>query len=496
MSFVPRRRSILCFLLIYFGFFHWALGSPYRIHEMWTLVGSVGVGWVGSPTYCDLNGDGESEAIVPVVEPTSLESSTIQVLDVRSGQRLFRTTGGEAGFGYPLCFDTNGDGTLDIITGGHINDVYALSGIDGSRLWALSDTSADAISGHTFTPVAIPQYKEFFFITTGGNSDGAVDGKRNPGSLLVLGRRGQLIAKWDEPQKKEMYSSPAAVAVGNDDNDDRGDSLIYIAVGSGGETISGSLYLLLYNETTQMFSQIASFPSACENGGFISSPIMGDVNGDGVPDVVASDICGAIHAYSIYGDQLWQQQQVFDFGVSNPILADLDEDDIYDIVVATIEPNFSFPETFLSQNTIVSAYRGIDGTVFWTKFIQGHIVVSSPATADLDGDGLEDIWLVAARRGLETSPPYLLVLSGADGTELLRYESVNWAGTPLVGDANGNELLDVLVIDVPQISLFPVPIQKPAEIRFLEIADVEFREDSYSGFRGPNHDGYRPSDND
>ncbi|HKY64489.1 MAG TPA: hypothetical protein VJR29_13855 [bacterium] len=456
--------------------------------DAWSVAELPGFGVEGSPTYCDLDGDGQDEAIVPAAWPLPGfgDLSYMNVIDPATGTPVFTTPPGTAGFSHPICRDVNDDGTLDIITAGRFEDVYALSGVDGSRLWALTDQHPDAPMGNIYAPVGVPQHPDLLFVTTGGGGEQDVGGPRNPGGILAINTDGELLARWAEPNQAEVYSSAAVVAAGQDPRN------ILVVFGSGGETLPGSLHFLIYNRTFKKFVPIAEIPTACDSGGYIPSPVIGDITGGilHLPEVVAADMCGNVAAFTFWGHELWRRTITPRYIVSNPVLVNLDGKKGYDVVVAGSAFNFSLPETYFERESVVAAFRGKDGAPLWSATLDLP-VTSSPVTADADGDGTEDIWVAHLLPGF-TGPPdpsYLQVLSGKSGSPLLSYGNVNWAGTPVIGDADGDGSLDVLIQDAP--ADFGGTILE-SETRLISLDGVPFDPDaSYSGFRGINHDGYR-----
>ena len=65
-------------------------------------------------------------------------------------------------------------------------------------------------------------------------------------------------------------------------------------------------------------------------------------------------------------------------------------------------------------------------------------------------------------------------------------------GTPLLDDIDGDGTLDVLLADAPFTATAFGTGYLPATIKLLPFEGVAFDPDhSFSGFRGPGHDGVR-----
>ncbi|MCG8461129.1 MAG: PQQ-like beta-propeller repeat protein [Holophagales bacterium] len=451
----------------------------------WTLAEDPATGFEGSPTYCDLDGDGQDEAIVAVGSGAfefPMDPAYVQAVDPRTGTQLWRSAQGDAGFAAPLCRDANGDGVLDVLTAGRFGDVRALSGIDGSVVWSLNALNPGEIDddANTYAPVSAPERPDVVFVSTGGGVDPG-QGPRNPGAVLAFDLHGDVLARWDEPDQAEIYSSPAVVAFGKHKRN------ILLVVGSGGETLPGSLHFLVYNTFFRFFVAYAQVPSGCDTGGFVSSPVLGDITGDRfrIPEVVAADFCGSVAAFNLLGHELWRQTMIWPYAIANPLLTDLSSDGVFDVAVASIAVNPSLPDTFPLIDAALETFDGPTGARLWSTPLK-LAPFSTPAAADVDGDGVEDIWVPTQNFFL---PSEITVYSGLDGSELVAYGSVNWAGSPILGDANGDGSIDVLVMDGPPVFAPPFP---PVSTILLDLPGVSFDPSaSWSGFRGPDNDGYR-----
>ncbi|NUN97776.1 MAG: VCBS repeat-containing protein, partial [Candidatus Omnitrophica bacterium] len=190
-----------------------------------------------------------------------------------------------------------------------------------------------------------------------------------------------------------------------------------------------------------------------------SSPALGDLNGDGRPDIVVLSDEGVIYAY----DHLGQPLPGFPFiapadtfatpissavNFASPVLADVDGDGILDVIVAM-------------SNARVYGLRG-DGTMLPgfpivlppgaapdLPALPGDDILSTPALGDVDGDGRLEMAVAFYSGADNASRLYVYDLPGkADG------ESMEWptfhqntlrtgffAGPP-TGDANRDGVVD------------------------------------------------------
>jgi hypothetical protein len=201
------------------------------------------------------------------------------------------------------------------------------------------------------------------------------------------------------------FGSPTVADVNND-----GD--LEIAVG----TANRKVYLFQRNGTSgATLSVMPGWPQNVE-AGVGSAPAIGDVTGDGVPEIIFTSGTGGdpsasrggageIYVFSVNGTLLWKHtsQVVGATGrpggiFGSPVLADLNGDNILDIVAAGFDqniyafssvggtkaaiPHVAWPESVGSRN---SAFIWLgDGS--W----------ATPAIADIDGDGTLDIVITSA----------------------------------------------------------------------------------------------------
>jgi outer membrane protein assembly factor BamB len=154
-----------------------------------------------------------------------------------------------------------------------------------------------------------------------------------------------------------VYSSPAIGDINND-------GIPEVVFGSGNTRI----YALNGTSGTIVWSYLT--------GGWVtSSPAIGDINNDGFPDVVVGSNGGAIYALRGDGSLLWSYG-VGNSSISSPAIGDINNDAIPDVVVG-------------NSNGVVYALRGTDGSLLWSYTTGGS--VSSPAIGDINNDGIPDV---------------------------------------------------------------------------------------------------------
>ena len=168
-----------------------------------------------------------------------------------------------------------------------------------------------------------------------------------------------------------------------------------------------------------------------------SAPALGDVDGDGVLEIVAGAKAGYVVAVDVDPNtwatgELWRSPVIDNPLSTSPLLRDVDNDGALEVVVAT-----RFGLVCLDAAT---------GTVEWTSDARGLVFVASPTLAgDVNGDGAPEI-LYADAFGK------LYVVSGLDGSTVRMVDL--WAAglkpnlvvhTPVVADVDGDGLEEAVL---------------------------------------------------
>ncbi len=193
----------------------------------------------------------------------------------------------------------------------------------------------------------------------------------------------------------------------------------------------------------------------------VASPAAGDVDGDGRPEVAVATLRGAVHLLDAEGSEMpgfpvyqdpagaTDPDHVWDEAfLSSPALADLDGDGDLEIVIGGQD-----------QQLYAWHHDGtpVDGFPVTLMNEIGARIVSSPATGDLDGDGADDV--VIGTNEVEGALWGLLwAVSGATGevlpgwparvfdmdAEMLPYIGTGNPNGPALGDVDGDGALEVV----------------------------------------------------
>ncbi len=313
-----------------------------------------------------------------------------------------------------VLVDMDRDGVNEVVVGaiGDANGVWAING-DRSLDWE-DGLSVGTLGG------SVPASADL----DGDNWEDVIIGSTD-GKVYARGRKDTAVQGWPINVGSEVHTAPA---VGNID----GQAGLEVVVGAD----NGKVYAWNSNGAILDRDGLAPWDWPQSTGGAVrSSPALGDLNGDGKPDVVVGSDDGNVYAWDYTGTALagWPKATANQVR-SCPALGDIDGDNELEIVVG-------------SDNGKVYAWNA-DGTVVdrdgvapwdWPKST-GGMVRSSPALGDLDEDG------------------YLDIVVGSDDSKIHAWDHTGTAlagwpvttggairSSPVIGDIDGDNKLEVLV---------------------------------------------------
>lgn len=370
----------------------------------------------------DLNGDGKLDAVMPNPLPTVLKLSSYIAVAIGNGDGTFKPVVqypmDNPGLNHVAVGDFNGDGIPDLAATGRGAGVSLLVGVgDG-----------------TFHPaqLAIPLPNAFNISVADLNGDGKLDlvvtVPAAGGGFDIFFGNGD--GTFGTPQVFTLDQAPVALAVG---------PLIRggppsIAVNWSG---SNSVYLYFGNGKGAFSGpRVVDLPAGYQDGLSI-----GDMNGDGIPDLLSAGIAGpysTVGAYIAYGEGAGNYSAPVEYpiegwdGIGNAVLADLRGIGRLDVVTSGAD----------AMSVLLNTGKGLLEDGIWTKVTGG---AACGASADFNGDGKPDLAV--------NTPTGISILLGT-GSAALPFS----AGTPIVAagagcliavDLNGDGIPDLLAPIIP-----------------------------------------------
>jgi hypothetical protein len=281
----------------------------------------------------------------------------------------------------------------------------------------------------------------------GGNSkaDPNSEVNRFPGVLMLFdSKTGNILAADTMPDGKESYMSPLCFA-------EAGETDMTIIFGTGGETISGNLYVAKLSDLIARKLSRAKVIATEVGHGFIAPPSLADISQDGHLDIVA--ISHGSLAFAIDGKDhttLWKKN-LPNTECSNSFavgyFTDDDVPDFFTFVSKGIWPN--------STGSLQVMFDGKTGQIAYQDSI-GCTGYSSPVVYDLNDDGLEeaiisinefDCSLGFVGEQPSTMENKLIAINFLNGSKQLIDQSPNFKNifsTPWIGDLDNDGYLDII----------------------------------------------------
>jgi hypothetical protein len=355
----------------------------------------------------DVDHDGAIDFVTsaPTSSAGGANAGRVYAYSSRTGKLLWSVDGkpGEQlGTGVESAGDVDGDGTQDVVAGApYSGRTYVYSGKDGHTLFTLrAENDSDAFGQHVSTAGDV-DHDGHADVLVGAPSSNA--GGRGAGrAYLYSGKDGHLLSTLTGERAGDAFGS----TVGGWSDAKR--TLIVVGAPAAGSGKVGRTYV--YDGLSKKPKFIIESDSTGRALGAMFVSVMGDVNGDGVPDVYASDYTngakgastGRIYVHSGRDGKrlltLTGEGAGEGFGIGPAKTGDVDHDGNADLVIGSWQ--YSAAATSGGR---VYLYSGRDGHLMktYTDRIPGDTFgFDAVGIGDVDGDGTVDFLLTAAWSGV------------------------------------------------------------------------------------------------
>lgn len=360
-------------------------------------------GWIARDIG-DVDGDGVTDFVTsaPTSNAGGAAAGRVYVYSTKSGKLLWKVdghAGDRLGIGIEAAGDTNGDGIPDVIASAPgAGKAYIYSGKDGSVLVTMSAEDRNDGFGRHVSTAGDVNHDGFadVFVGAPGNRNGT-------GAAYVFsGRDGKLLAKYTGEREADNFGASVAGFTGQHG------ILLIAGAPQAGESHHGRTYAYKSLTAKPAFTFDADASGQALGAMFLSIP--GDLDGDGYPDVYASDFsdngkapgAGRIYVHSGKdGHRLFTltgETPGEGFGTSPSVAGDVDRDGVPDLIVGAWQYS-------AQANSAGRAYlfSGKDGKLIrtYTCRIPGDTFgFDSVGIGDIDKDGTVDFLITSAWSGI------------------------------------------------------------------------------------------------
>lgn len=452
------------------------------------------LGTLSSPRLADLNRDGVLDIVVGAgtIEFHASDSS-ILALDGSDGSLLWTCTARDQVFGSPVFKDVTGDEVADIFIGGRSAELRAINGKNGDILWEyfpykVDVSKSDSGAYNFFSPQFIPDQDhdgvDDLIVAAGGYVKALPhDPARPAGKILVISSAsGTLLASAAMPDGKEIYMSVVVA-------DFMGDGQLSVIFGTGGETLGGSLYKATLHDILKGDLSRATLLESGYEKGFVAPPVLADITGDDVPDIIANSVNGRMIAIDGATERnLWRVA--------------VDGTEAYCSIAVGYYTGDNIPDFFTNygvgvwpdlNRSIQFMVDGRTGRIVFKDSL-GTFQESTPVTVDYNGDGFDDaIFSVNDHQRSTGYSNRLMVIDFQRDTLYAvspRTNGANVASTPWVGDMDDDGLLDIIYChEVNPFDLLSVTYKQGLKIDRIKTDVPVARRLPWGAYMGSRYDG-------
>ncbi len=363
-------------------------------------------GWIAR-NMGDVDGDKVNDLVTsaPTSSANGANAGRVYVYSTRTGRLLWQADGqpgDRLGTGVECAGDTNHDGIPDVVAGapgGGRAVVY--SGKDGKILRTFkAEEKQDAFGRHVSTAGDVNHdgYADIFIGAPANNVGGAGAGR----AYVYSGKDGKLLLTLTGERAGDGFGNTVAGYA------DRKHHFLIVGAPAAGPKHTGRVYV--YDGLSQKPKFVIDSDETGQALGAMFVSVAGDVDGDGVPDIYASDFSngalgpstGRIYVHSGKDGHrlltLTGQTAGEGFGIGPASAGDVDHDHHDDLIVGSWQ--YAAVATSAGRATL---YSGKDGHLMktYTCRIPGETFgFDAVGMGDIDGDGTTDFLITSAWSGI------------------------------------------------------------------------------------------------
>lgn len=377
-----------------------------------------------SPRAIDLNRDGVLDIVMGAGgEEFSSTDIAVFALNGLNGEVLWKVGGRNQMVGSAVFKDITADGVPDVFIGGRSAQFMAIDGFTGKVLWeylkaeASLESHKDTTMLNFFNPQFIPDQNgdgvEEILTAFGGYVYALPEEVNRPSGVLMMfdPTNGKILKSSPVPDGKETYMSPVVYDFG------KGPTILF---GTGGETIAGALYALPLADFMISGTRNSFKIDTNVTKGFIAPPIIIDLNEDGIGEIVVASMDGHLKSFNGKDFSLMWSKKVHPSAEtqSMPSPVYFDDDKVPDFF-----NTYNLGQWPNNNTAIHVVLSGIDGHELFRDTL-GMLQYSSSISFDYNEDSFLDL----------ICPVNTQVMEGDMNkykTQLMGYDGRTGAKTPL-----------------------------------------------------------------
>ncbi len=366
-------------------------------------------GWIARKLG-DIDGDGIADFVTsaPNNAAGGENAGAIYVYSSRRGKLLWRANGekeDQLGLGVECAGDTNGDGIPDVVASSPIHGfAHIYSGKDGSTLLTVKSESAEpeAFGQHVAGAGDVNHDGYSDFIIGAPPPPNSAPGKGIGHAYVYSGKDGKLLLTLTGEGEGDGFGS--AVAGYSD-----GKQMFMVAgAPKAGPEHKGRVYIYDALSSKPKFVIEGDETAGALGGMFLS--IIGDMDGDGIPDIYASDwqnsakgpSTGRIYVHSGKNGHrllmLTGESAGEGFGTCAALAGDVDHDGHADLIVGAWQQ--ASGATSAGKASLFSGQEGKLLKSYTCKTAGDTFGFDAVGMGDIDGDGSDDLLITSGWSGI------------------------------------------------------------------------------------------------